>query len=119
MINALVTIIHNEGGFKRCEISCSKEHLIDRRKYYDSDKSSRFYESPCRFITFLLEVYASLEKRKLSFSTISLSIRKNYEMTMEMNQFLLLQLVLKKELLRNFKSELDFYSSENWLQFNL
>ena len=49
MINPLVTTKHNEGGIGRCEMDCAKERLIEQSKYYEKDKSSRFYEAPCRF----------------------------------------------------------------------
>ena len=41
---------YGEGGIERCEMDCAKEHLTERSKYYESGKSSWFYEAQCWFI---------------------------------------------------------------------
>ena len=40
---------YNEGGIGGCEMDCVKEYLTERSNYYESEKSSRFYEAPCGF----------------------------------------------------------------------
>ena len=39
----------NDEVIGRCERNFAKEHLTERRKYYESEKSSRFYQASSRF----------------------------------------------------------------------
>ena len=40
--------IYRNGGIERRVMNCAKEHLIGLSKYHENDKSSRFYDAPCR-----------------------------------------------------------------------
>ena len=43
---------YSEGVIGLCKINFANERLIERSKYYEYDKSSQFYEAPCRFTIF-------------------------------------------------------------------
>lgn len=52
MTNVLVANnTYNLVGIGPCQIDCAKERLIERSKYYESDKNSQLYDALRRFNT--------------------------------------------------------------------
>ena len=48
-MSTLVTILYLTRVTGLCKMECAKERLSERGTYYESDKSSRFYQASCRF----------------------------------------------------------------------